>query len=128
MCGRDDIPLIVAQGPEREVVYAVRANGERPAKAFLEHLEPRERQRFLASFQQLCNAGSLQADKLKKLNTKRGLAWEFRTHDWRIGAFQLKRRWYLTHGFPKQGQKTPPRQIDQIEKIYDEFIERLEGR
>ena len=129
MCGQNDTPVeLVAHGRQRDVVYAIRNNGQMPARDFLDGLQPAHKARFLAYFRHLCNTGRLATNRLKKLETAKGVAWEFRDPKWRIGAFQHGRQWVLTHGFPKRGRKTPRRQIEMIERIREEHLGRSRER
>ncbi len=127
---RDDDTWLefVAKGDKRDIVYAVRANGQKPARDFIRELEIGEQARFMAVFKNLCDTGRLREHKLKKLHTKEGQAWEFRSHDWRIGAFQDGRLWVLTHGFPKKSQRTPKNEIDMIERIRREHLDQKANR
>ncbi|HEY3243424.1 MAG TPA: type II toxin-antitoxin system RelE/ParE family toxin [Phycisphaerae bacterium] len=126
MDGQDDIPLeFVATGRQRDVVYAIRANGEMPARSFFNDLPPADKAALLAYFDHLCQSGRLAKDKLKKLHSRSGEAWEFIRHDWRIGAFPNGRQWVLTSGFAKKKQKTDRRHIELIERIRDEHLARV---
>ena len=127
MSGRADDRMkltIVARGPRRDVVHAIRADGAMPAKSFLEGLSPAEQAAFFAQFEMLCREGRLPVTKLKKFRTARGIAWELRHSRWRIGCFQNGRQWVLTHGFEKRGQRTPEREIERVERIRDEHVAR----
>lgn len=129
MVRQDDTVLeFVARGGKRDIVYAVRANGQKLARDFIHDLDVGERARFMVVFKHLCDTGRLREHKLKKLHTKKGQAWEFRSHDWRIGAFQYGRLWVLTHGFPKKGQRTPKNEIDMIERIRREHLNQQRNR
>ena len=129
MVREDDTVLeFVARGVKRDIVYAVRSNGQQPARDFIHELDVREQARFMVVFKHLCDTGRLLKHKLKKLHTKEGQAWEFRSHEWRIGAFQDGRLWVLTHGFPKKGQRTPKKEIDLIERIRREHLNKQADR
>jgi phage-related protein len=129
MVREDDTVLeFVARGVKRDIVYAVRANGQQPARGFIHELDVGEQARFMVVFKHLCDTGRLREHKLKKLHTKEGKAWEFRSPKWRIGAFQDGRLWVLTHGFPKKGQRTPKNEIDMIERIRREHLNQQADR
>ena len=129
MVREDDTVLeFVARGDKRDIVYAVRANGQKPARDFIHELDVGDRMQFLAFLQHLCDEARLPESKLKKLHTKDGETWEFRSHKWRIGAFQDGRLWVLTHGFPKKGQRTPKKEIDLIERIRREHLNKQADR
>ena len=129
MVGEDDTVLeFVARGVKRDIVYAVRANGQKLARDFIRALDNAEQARFMAVFKNLCDTGRLREHKLKKLRTREGQAWEFRSPKWRIGAFQDGRLWVLTHGFPKKGQRTPKNEIDRIERIRREHLQQQTDR
>lgn len=129
MVREDDTVLeFVARGVKRDIVYAVRGNRQQPAREFIDELDVGDQASFMAFFQHLCDTGRLPELKLKKLHTKEGEAWEFRSHKWRIGAFQDGRLWVLTHGFPKKGQRTPKNEIDMIERIRREHLNQQASR
>ncbi len=91
-------------------------------------LKPAEQAALLEQFQHLCDTGTLSGEKLRKFRTKKQVAWEFRSRRWRIGTFQHGKQWVLTHGFVKKKQKTPKGEIEMIERIREEHLNRIEQR
>lgn len=118
---RDD-PLV--KGPCAIVAYASRANGNRPAKDFIEDLEQLDQAKLARSFKQIADTGQiLNKERFRKL---RGKIWEFKIYPKiRVLCFQSGKTWFLTHGFYKETGDTPPRHIDTAEDIMKEHLSLL---
>ena len=123
MCTDADRP-IVARGALRTIEYAVCLNGSVPARDFIEELPQAELSRLAALFQRLADTGKI-ADprKFKKLE---GKLYEFKRYQVRTGCFRIENRWILTHGFIKQKDKWPRRELERAERIMREHLQREE--
>jgi len=121
---RDD-PLV--KGRCAIVAYARRKNGNRPAKDFIENLERSDQAKIAKSFHYIANTEIIHnTQRFRKLGGKSGKIYEFKAHSKvRVLCFQIGRTWLLTHGFNKETDKTPPRQIDRAEEIMREHISLL---
>ena len=99
------------------------------AKAFIKAL-PKSAQKKLVKAMDYVRMGSIKKDYFKKLTGTDDI-WEFRIADsekwYRILAFFMKAKdgsvtmIVATHGFEKEGAKTPPQQIERAERIKKEF-------
>jgi phage-related protein len=114
--------IVLADGPERRVVCALRQNGDSEAMRYIEDLGDKEQDKLAALFQKMANFGKLSENKFKKLVDSDGI-WEFRSDAHRLLCFQDGRSWVLTHGFEKSGQKTPKVQITRAQTIRTEYRE-----
>lgn len=117
----------VWKGEQRSIAYAVDANGNMPAKDFLESDEPSDRQKagFLRVFQVLAATGRVV--NVEHFKRESGPIWAFKSHHARIAAFQIGPTWYLTHGFIKKQPKWPREELKRAERIYGEHMQRIEG-
>lgn len=119
MQGPDD-KHVIAKGERCSVVFAVRANGSRPAEEFLRSLEKPFQMQLLAQIQRLCDSGRLRSpDQIRKLHDN---IWEIKRGPVRLLMFQKGNVWFATHGFRKQTQKCPKRQMDLARTIRDEHL------
>jgi len=115
---------VLKRGPCAIVAYARRLKGSRPAKDYIENLQQQHQATLARSFKQLANTGSIvNKERFRKL---RGKIWEFKVHPGvRVLCFQQGKSWLLTHGFKKQGEKTPTKEIERAENIRDEHMSLL---
>ena len=118
---RDD-PLV--KGPCAIVAYACRANGNRPAKDFIESLEKSDQAKLAKSFHHIAHVGNIH--NIQRFRKLHGKIYEFKVYPKvRVLCFQLEKTWFLTHGFNKETGDTPPRQINTAEDIMKEYISLL---
>ncbi|MGV3684436.1 MAG: type II toxin-antitoxin system RelE/ParE family toxin [Daejeonella sp.] len=99
------------------------------AKAFIKAM-PKSAQKKLVKAMDYVRIGSIKKDYFKKLTGTDDI-WEFRIADsekwYRILAFFMKANdgpvtvIVATHGFEKEGAKTPSQQIGRAERIKKEF-------
>lgn len=109
-------------GRKCNIDYAVRTNGSKPAKEFVESLNDRERLRFAAILQQLTETGIIaNAEKLKKLRGRSDI-WEFKSGKYRLFCFKSGRTWVLTNGFRKETNRTPTKYTDLAIRIMKEHL------
>ena len=114
-------PLV--RGPCAAVAYACRANGKRPAKEYIEDLGREHQAKLAKSFTKIAAIGRLIPERFRKLGGKSGKIYEFKVYPGiRVLCFQQGKTWYLTHGFNKQTDKTPPREIQRAETIMGEHL------
>ena len=103
------------------MAYACRINGSRPAKDFIEDLGRPDQAKLTKSFHSIANAGTIHnIERFRKLRRR---IYEFKIYPKvRILCFQSGKTWLLTHGFNKETDKTPTKQIERAEKIMQEHI------
>lgn len=117
-----DDPLV--KGACAIVAYACRANGNRPAKDFIESLERLDHAKLAKSFLKIAHVGNIH--NIQRFRKLRGKIYEFKVYPKvRILCFQLGKTWFLTHGFYKETGDTPTRQIDKAEDIMKEHVSLL---
>ena len=115
-------PLV--RGPCAAVAYARRTNGKRPAKEYIEDLVQEDQAKLAKRFIRIAATGRIQnEEQFRKLGGKSGRIYEFKVYPGiRVLCFQQGKTWYLTHGFKKQTDKTPPREIQRAETIMGEHL------
>ena len=118
-------PLV--KGPCAIVAYARLSNGKRPAFEYIEKLQKEDWAKLAKSFLKIAHIGKIHnIERFRKLHSKSGKIYEFKIHPKiRVLCFQLEKTWLLTHGFDKETDGTPPRQIDRAEQIMKEHISLL---
>lgn len=99
------------------------------ARAFIKAM-PKSAQKKLVKVLDYVRLGSIKKDYFKKLKGSDDI-WEFRVADsdkwYRMLAFFIKTKdgtvtvIVATHGFEKEGSKTPSQQIKRAERIKNEF-------
>jgi phage-related protein len=111
----------IVKGRCASVAYARRANGNRPAKEYIEKLQQSDQAKLSKSFRTIAETGRIfNKERFRHL---RGKIYEFKVHPKvRVLCFQMNKTWYLTHGFDKETGNTPGRQIDCAEDIMGEHI------
>ena len=93
------------------IAYAQKRNGSMPAKEFLESLDKRERIKIARLFDWMLQSGKItNRQKFKKLQGDSNL-WEFISIPYRVFAYQDGNTWFLTNGFEKRTDATPPQEI-----------------
>jgi phage-related protein len=120
-----DDPLV--KGPCAIVAYARRENGSRPAKDFIEDLERPDQAKLAKSFHRMASTGKINNPaRFRKLGGRSGKIYEFKIYPKaRVLCFQRGITWFLTHGFSKETNKTPPIQIERAEEIMREHLSLL---
>ena len=114
-------PLI--KGPCAGVAFARRANGKRPAKKYIENLGREDQAKLAKSFTKIAAIGRINPERFRKLGGTSGRIYEFKVYPGiRVLCFQQGKTWYLTHGFNKQTDKTPPKEIQRAEMIMREHL------
>jgi phage-related protein len=120
---------MLASGEEWKVTPYVDASGRSPVYDFIRSLDHKTQSRFWWSIEQLRVRNRLAREPLVKHLT--GAIWELRresnTNTYRILYTILPgNEFLLLHGFQKQSQKTPRREIDIALRRLAEFESRLE--
>jgi hypothetical protein len=134
---------IVVYGRKRTIEFAVRGNGDMPAKVFYDLLDRRDRARLYSWFVHIVNED--EEEKIKPsvfgpeaefpqdVNGGNGKLWAFkgRTHRrpgggkgmFRIGCFRVRDRWILLDGFWKPPQRTwPETEITNLMNLVREIL------
>jgi len=106
------------------VAYARRANGKRPAKDYIGHLEREDKAKLAKSFIKIAHVIRISnPERFRKLGGTSNKIYEFKVHPGRrVLCFQKGKTWYLTHGFNKQTGKTRPEEIQRAEAIMGEQL------
>jgi len=114
----------IIKGPCAIVAYARRANGNRPAKNYIENLPRPDQAKLAKSFTKIAAIGRIWGtERFRKLGGTSGKIYEFKVHPGiRVLCFQQGKTWYLTHGFKKQTSKTPSKEIERAEAIMGEHL------
>jgi phage-related protein len=80
----------------------------------------RDKAKLGALFQRMADSGRIHnVQKFKKVE---GMVFEFKSFQIRIGCFQERREWFLTHGFMKKQDKWPRRELERAQTIRDEHL------
>ena len=105
------------------VEYAVKRNGNMPAKDFISSLKTENRKEYLrlvALFGLMANDGKIpNPQKFKKLKDE---IWEFKSKKYRVLCFQQDNSWILTHGFKKQDRTKYGGEIRKATEIMKEHL------
>ncbi len=108
------------------VYYRTSWSGEEPARAYIEALSEKERAKVKSFIKLLQERGGyLDEPYAKKVEgTKyRELIVNFGNKGHRVFYFTHSgKRIVLLHGFPKKGQKTPPRELVSGNRYYEDFL------
>lgn len=115
-CGR----IVYETGTRHMIEAAVFPNGECPVDEFLASLEnsrkPRDRDRLATILMLLEDYAEGELEIPRELNDLRDGIWELKAGDVRLPFFAVEGTRTgairLTHGFVKQGEKAPRKQID----------------
>ena len=132
-----DDEIVVHDGSARIIVAAIARDGKAHAVEYLDSLDSARlgkavKANFFKTFEKVC--GSLifrNNEKFEALSGDhaRGI-YEFKKDEHRIFAYHGgssadgRHRIVLTHGFPKQKEKTPANQIERAVRIRKEYEER----
>jgi phage-related protein len=103
--------------------YAVRRNGNVPAKEFIESLDVKPRIKLETLLRRMAEHGQVKNEQ--KFRHLVGKIWEFKSDQNRVLCFLHGKSWILTHGFIKKQDKTPPKEIARAEDIMGEHLERI---
>lgn len=123
---------LVEKGPARTVAYAIDANGDMPARDFLENTKGKKApsKQELAGlfhlFKVMTQQGKITNDE--QFKKERGEIFGFKKYQARIAAFQLGDVWFLTHGFKKKKDKWPESEIGRAVRIREEHLARVGGQ
>ncbi len=111
------------QGRCWKIDYARLKNGSRPAKDFIDSLNPPEHTKFASLLRKVADVRNFRnEEKFKKL--KGSKLWQFRSDDYRLLCYQLNDIYILTNGFRKDQNKTKPEYIKLAIRVKNEDLER----
>lgn len=119
---------IPRRGRVLTVWYAERANGKRPAEAYLASLQKAHRAKFFSLIRTLADVGVIENDtKMKDLGE--GI-WELKVSSpgSRLLCFKRDDDWFLTHGCPKLKKKEFQDEIKRAKDIRAEHLERMDNK
>jgi hypothetical protein len=113
---------LVQEGAWGAVRYATDANGDMPAKEFVDGLDPAERRKVVVLFERIAEKGQIHnREQFKKL---RGDIYEFKRFQIRIACFQEGRNWLLVYGLRKKKDKWRESDLERAERIISEHRQR----
>lgn len=115
---------MVETGVWGSIQYAQRADGKMEAMDWLDAQDTKIKTGFGVLFQRMASTGKIHNKEL--FRHLEGDIYEFKKRKDRILTFRLGNAWYLTHHYPKGGQKCPPKQIARANAIREEFLQILE--
>ena len=129
MSGKDDSNRIIVQGAWGTVAYAVRKNGNMPAKKALDDIEKSDKKNWLrinALLATLSNKGKISnPSQFKHLD---GPIYEIKRHPYRIACFfQANKCVLLTHVFDKKSDSSRAyvsKEIEKAKTIMNEHLSR----
>jgi phage-related protein len=114
----------------QDVVAYRRANGAEPYMEFLEEVERAGRRASKAKIEEtvryLAVFGTQALVSAERASQVEGEIWELRPHPYRVMFFHddERQRYVLLQGFIKQGQKTPPREIENAKRMLEDYYRR----
>lgn len=97
-----------------------------PAKDFIEGLDVSDQRKLDTLFRRLAETGKIFNKEQFKI--VEGHIFEFKRYQVRVGCFQIKTRWLLTHGFIKKQDKWPKAELTRANRIRTEHLERERKR
>ncbi len=117
-----DEDRIIARGRRSSVAYAVRANGKMPAKKFIDNLTESEQRRLYVLFERLTGYGEIR--NTEQFKHEADGIYGFKRGQIRVACFQVRRTWFLTHGFRKTGRRWRREELQRAKDIRDEHMAR----
>ena len=123
-------PFVFYSGAWGTVEAAMSANGESPAKDFVEDLSDGERAKIDALFRRLGDNGPIvNVQKFKKIEGTLPPLYEFKSFQIRMPCFFMSGyRVVVTHGFKKQKDKIPASEVAKAQRIRVEHTSREGAR
>jgi phage-related protein len=116
---------VVYAGAVLRIEFYVATNGVAPAEEWLEQLPVGSQQKFAALFARMGDTGKVWNERKFKHLTETDQIFEFKVEADRILCFFfVGRRLVLTHGFRKNGDKTPKQEIERAESYKRDFERR----
>jgi phage-related protein len=116
---------VVYDGAVLRIEFYVATNGVAPAEEWLEQLPVGSQQKFAALFARMGDTGKVWNERKFKHLTETDQIFEFKVEADRILCFFfVGRRLVLTHGFRKNGDKTPKQEIERAESYKRDFERR----
>jgi hypothetical protein len=109
----------ITSGPWGRVLAAKDHAGREQASEFLAGLTPSDFQKVKHLCQILADTGRI--GNREKFRKESGKVWALKSHQIRIGAFQIGRTWYLTHGFVKKSDLWPKQELHRAEAIAQRY-------
>jgi len=110
------------KGRVRNVDYAQSANGRYHAQEFLAKLDDSQKTKFTKLFERMAETGKIwNKQKFKVLKGADGIC-EFKSKPHRIMCWLSGSTYYLTHGFTKDDDETPPEEIGRAKRIRREHL------
>jgi phage-related protein len=116
-------------GTQRTVVYAQAANGDMKAREFLDSLVSpgSSHEPDMRKIKELCErlAAHGTIPNKERFVREKDEIWSLKSFQVRVGAFQVGRIWFLTHGFIKKCEKWPKSELDRADEIRIQQLTRL---
>ena len=111
---------MVREGPVYSIKAHVRENGRCEAREFLDGLQEKERVKFERYFLRTCLKGRIANTEIFRYEGD-GI-WRFRSGRQRLLCFFTEDdEIILTHGYQKQKQRAPKKELDKAKRISREY-------
>jgi phage-related protein len=124
--GKPSVSRLVYDGTVFRIECYVTTHGAAPAEDWLEQLPLAAQQKFAALFARMGDTGKIWNERKFKHLTETNQLFEFKVETDRVLCFFfVGRRLILTHGFRKDGDKTPKREIERAESYKHDFEGRM---
>lgn len=121
----DQTSKLVYAGKALRIEFYVSPASEVPAEDWLESQSDSRQCKFAALFAWMGDRGKIWNERKFKHLTDSNQIFEFKSEDGRVLCFFfVGKRLILTHGFTKQGDKTPKGEIKRAEEIKSDFVRR----
>ena len=121
----DQTSKLVYSGKALRLEFYVSTENKAPAEEWLESQSDSRQSKFAALFAWMGDHGKIWNERKFKHLTDSDQIFEFKSEDGRILCFFfVGKRLILTHGFAKQGDKTPKGEIKRAEDIKADFTRR----
>jgi mRNA-degrading endonuclease RelE of RelBE toxin-antitoxin system len=117
--------IVYERGRYCIVACAQKKSGKSPADEFFDSLGTSDRLKFKRLFKLMCDEGKIEnKQKFRKLKGDSGLG-EFKSKPYRIFTFRKDDIWFLTHGFKKESDDTPPEEIIRGVNIMNDHLNKF---
>lgn len=114
--------MVLIRGSMRTIEFARCANGDVPARQFIEDLDESDQRKLDVLFRRMADTGKIfNVEQFKQVD---GRIYEFKRFKVRIGCFQIVNRWLLTHGFVKKQDRWPAAELEKAKRIMNEHLDR----
>ncbi|MBW8002511.1 MAG: hypothetical protein FVQ80_10885 [Planctomycetes bacterium] len=118
---RDVENNVLFKGDRCTIEYAVRQNGNMPAKKDIDKLSWQEKIKLEVLLEKMAKMGKLSESRFKHF---KGKIYEFKSGQYRALCFQDTKSWVLTNVFKKEKNKSPKTAGARAKEIMKEHLEK----